>query len=115
MIQGNCFGTLRGKLLVGICFVLFADFLYAQAPRRSLSYSPPEGMVPNGETALKIAEAVLTPIYGKEVVEHERPFRIELIKNVWIIDGAIHPGPGGNLHMEISKKDCRVVRVIGTE
>jgi hypothetical protein len=115
MTQVNCLRTLPGKLLTGICFVLLASFLSAQTPRQNPSYSPPEGMVPNGETAVKIAEAVLTPIYGKEVVEHERPFRVELVKGVWIVDGAIHPGPGGNLHIEISKKDGRIARVIGTE
>ncbi len=108
-------GMRLAKALAPICFVLLATLLAAQTPNRKQSYSPPEGMVPNKETAIKIAEAVLTPIHSKEVVDHEKPFRVELARGVWIIKGAIHPGPGGNLYIDISKKDGCILRVIGTE
>jgi NTF2 fold immunity protein len=111
----NSSKMLLGKIFTAICFVLLASLLVAQTPKRKKSYLPPEGMVPNSETATKIAEAVLTPIYGKDAVENEKPFRIELANGVWIVDGVTHAGPGGNLHIEISKKDGRIVRVIGTE
>jgi hypothetical protein len=111
----NSSGMQPGRVLVGICFVALAALLAAQTPNGKKSYSPPEGMVPNKETAIKIAEAVLTPIYGKEVVDHEKPFRVELARGVWIIKGAIHPGPGGNLYIDISKKDGCILRVTGTE
>lgn len=35
-------------------------------------------VVPDEETAIRVAEAVWTPIFGKEAVESQRPFRAEL-------------------------------------
>jgi hypothetical protein len=114
MILANYLGTQRRMVLGVICLVFLATLLSAQVKGKR-SYLPPEGMVPDKETAVKIAEAVLTPIYGSKMVEREKPFRVELVKGVWIVDGALHPGPGGNLHIEISRKDGRIMRVIGTE
>jgi len=108
-------GIRPGYVLAAICTLLFSTLLFAQSPKQKPNYSPPEGLVPNRDTAIKIAEVVLTPIYGADVVEHEKPFRVELVNGVWVVDGALHHGPGGNLHIEISKKDCRIVRVIGTQ
>ncbi len=43
--------------------------------------------VPDEETAIKIAEAVLIPIYGDKVLE-QRPFKCKLVKDsVWYIKG----------------------------
>ena len=98
--------------LVVLCLTLFATLLLAQSKPK---YSPSNDLVPDEETAIKIAEAILTPIYGSDVVEREKPFRVHLVKGAWIVDGAIRHEPGGNLHIEIRKKDCRIVRVIATE
>lgn len=72
-------------------------------------------MVPNKETAVRIADAVLTPIYGKTVVEYEKPYSITLAGRIWIVKGKAHPGPGGNLLIEISKRSGCIFRVLGTE
>jgi hypothetical protein len=108
-------GNLQRMLLLVNCLLLFSTFLYAQMPRPNQSYVPPNGMVPDKETAIKIAEAVLTPIYGKEEVEDGRPFKAELVGEVWTIDSALHRRPGGNLHIEISKKNGCILRIIATE
>ena len=49
------------------CAVLLLTAAEAQ------SYAPKDGFVPDAMTAVKIAEAVLTPVYGKEKIESERP------------------------------------------
>ena len=45
------------------------------------SVCPQGGFVPDQQTAVLIAEAVLTPIYGHEHIESERPFTARLEGN----------------------------------
>jgi hypothetical protein len=83
----------------------------AQQPTRG--YIPKDGFVPDQHTAIRIAEAVLTPIYGEERIQGERPFRASLEKDVWTVEGFLPPGtPGGTAVCKISKKDGRVLFVM---
>jgi hypothetical protein len=72
--------------------------------------------VPNEETAIKIAEAILTPIYGKEVLE-KRPFTAKLIKNkFWRVEGTMSLDElGGIPIVEIQKNDCKILSVTHTK
>ena len=45
------------------------------------------GVVPNEDTAIRIAEAVLTPIYGSQHVKAERPYKATLNADVWEVRG----------------------------
>lgn len=78
------------------------------------SYRPPQGVVPDGETAVRIAEAVLTPVYGAGRIEGERPFRAVLSGDVWHVSG---PPPGGGsavggvAEVEIARVDGRILRI----
>jgi hypothetical protein len=76
------------------------------------SYVPDAGFVPDERTAIQIAEAVLTPIYGAEAVKQERPFTASLKGGVWTIVGSLRQGAiGGVALVEISSKDGRIQRV----
>jgi NTF2 fold immunity protein len=80
------------------------------------SYTPANGLVPDSATAVRIAEAVLVPIYSESVVAKERPFRATLVGEVWIVEGTLPCDGtgdcvGGVAVVEISKKDGRVLRV----
>lgn len=44
------------------------------------SYVPAEGFIPTADIAVKIAECVLLEIYGKESIEKEKPFSVNLYK-----------------------------------
>ena len=45
-----------------------------QAP----SFRPKEGFVPDAETAVRVGEAVLMPVYGEKRIVGERPFKATL-------------------------------------
>lgn len=80
------------------------------------SYKPDDGYVPDAVTAVKIAEAVLLPLYGQEVVEKEKPFTAALKDGVWIVTGTLHCPEGqrcfgGVAVVEIAKDDGRILRV----
>jgi len=49
--------------------------------------TPAEGYVPDESTATKIAEAILVPIYGQQVVDSETPLRGKLESGIWTVSG----------------------------
>ncbi len=76
------------------------------------SVKPKAGFVPDEETAIRIAEAVWIPIYGKEKVESQKPFRVEVEYDVWTVRGS--SPKGGNeeaLIARISKANGTIFEV----
>jgi hypothetical protein len=87
------------------------------AQKGKLGIVPKEGFVPDAATAKAIAEAVLTPVLGKEMVASERPFRATLRKDIWIVMGSVScegaPAgahcPGGSAEVHIRRRDGSVI------
>jgi hypothetical protein len=78
-----------------------------------LSYKPEVGYVPDEETAIAIAVAVWSPIYGKNAIEKDKPFRARLSEGVWTVKGTLPKGQkGGVAEADIAKDDGRILRVI---
>ncbi|MCB2231540.1 YbbC/YhhH family protein [bacterium] len=75
-------------------------------------YMPDDGCVPDKATAVRIAEAVWLPIYGKEIHDR-RPFRAELIgDSVWAVAGSLPTDMlGGVPYIEIQRRDGKVLGV----
>jgi hypothetical protein len=81
-------------------------------------YSPPSGLIISAAAAAGIAEIVGKGVYGDEEIERQKPFIISEKGDVWYVRGvARRPrfgGPmifSGNLEIEISKTDGRIVRI----
>jgi NTF2 fold immunity protein len=101
---------------------LFATLLSALVVSVVLPQSnpPKNGYVPDSKTAGKIAEAVLVPVYGEDVIRKERPFVAKLSGNVWTVEGTMYcegrdgkltPGicSGGVAVVKLSKNDGRIL------
>jgi hypothetical protein len=102
--------------------------LLALAPQCHAEHNnkPQAGYVPDSITAIKIAEAVLIPVYG-EKIESEQPFKATLKEDVWIVEGtlncpddknaaapekkSLHLCLGGLALVEISKSDAHILRM----
>lgn len=71
-----------------------------------------DGYVPNAETAIKIAEAIWLPIYGKDIY-CRLPFKATLVDgHIWQVTGTLPPEyEGGVPYIEIEKKDSRIIKV----
>ena len=67
--------------------------------------------IPDSTTAIKVAESILTPLYG--TMANERPLRAELIGDtVWSVHGTLPLGwKGGVAEIEILKSDGKVLFV----
>jgi hypothetical protein len=68
-----------------------------------------QNYVPDEATAIKVAEAILTPIYGKEVLKKEKPLIAILKGNIWTVTGTLHYEKGGVASIQIQKSDCKVL------
>lgn len=114
-----------------ICFVLFSLILSvgpARAQHVHLYASPKpiqededivipkQGCVPNAATAIRIAEAVWEPAFGRAMIEKERPFKAVLVRGVWHVFQDL-PGihKGGSLELHIYKRDGRIVYLAHTK
>lgn len=74
-------------------------------------YSFKKDVVPNAETAIKIAEAIWLPIYGEDIYE-EKPYVAKLNENnVWVVIGTVHSVKGGAAYIEIQKHDGKILEV----
>jgi hypothetical protein len=109
-------------MIAVLCLVLVAGCTsFSTAGRNESSgsasennFKPKDGYVPDAETAKRIAEAVWIPIYGKELIEGERPFEATLAGGVWTVTGKSLPRDalGGVAEIEIRKDDGKILRVI---
>src|SRR5437870_1934480 len=94
-------------LIITLCFNCIC---LAQDPWRQ-----PNGLVPDRETAVKIAEAILFRIYSEDEIERERPYRVELRNGVWEIRGSMpkseYPVQGGTFFITILQADGRVLSI----
>ena len=92
------------------------------AAAEAQSYLPKNGFVPDSRTAAKIAEAVLIPVYGKEKIDSERPFKATLENGVWTVHGTLYcpdgkgsvtkDCDGGTAQVKLSKANGRVLKMI---
>lgn len=77
---------------------------------------PHNDYVPDGDTAIKIAEAVLIPIHGREAVEGQRPFKAGLATipdgEYWTVTGHTDPDqPALPLQARIRSDDGRILEL----
>jgi hypothetical protein len=66
---------------------------------------PQAGVVPDATTAVRIAEAVLAPVYGEETIAKEKPFTATLKGDTWTVEGSMpkEARNGGVAVVQISK------------
>lgn len=72
----------------------------------------PSIVVPDSETAKKIAVAIWLPIFGKKIYR-EKPFNTSLVgDSVWVVTGSIAKGKrGGVAYIEIKKNNCEILKI----
>jgi NTF2 fold immunity protein len=70
------------------------------------------GVVADKETAIRIAEVILSPVYGKKAIRGQRPYQVTLKDGKWTVDGTVPPGfVGGSFHIVILQRDGRVLEI----
>jgi hypothetical protein len=76
-------------------------------------FKPEKGYVPDAETAIKIAVAAWTPIYGAKKIAGEKPFKAVLKDGVWTVTGSLSKGwAGGVAEAHISQETGCILKII---
>ena len=76
------------------------------------SYTPPNGFIPDSLTAVRVAAAILYPIYGQNQIREELPLVASLSGSVWTVHGSLPAhSVGGVAEIQLAKRDARVIRV----
>ncbi len=101
-----------------VCFMTLV-LTGAALCQEGAGYKPKGGYVPDKATAIKIAEAVLIPVYGEKQIQSEQPFSATLKGDVWIVRGTLRcpdgkggmttECDGGVAMVRISKSDARIL------
>jgi hypothetical protein len=100
---------MRNLLSLSILMFVLAAFA-SESPVRTRI--PSRGYVPDEETAVRIAEAILVPIYGREEIGSEKPFHAKLVSGVWTVEGTLAAGAdGGVATVKLSQKDAHIISV----
>jgi hypothetical protein len=98
------------KLFIAISMFLLVGPLLGAGERQSW---PANGFVPNEKTAVRVAEAVLAPLFGDELIRSEEPFTAQLKNGIWVVRGTVPEGHnGGAAVIKISKKTCEVLSAV---
>jgi len=103
-------------LIIGLftfCVPVVEEGFMELLPQEEKGYIPPDGFVPDKETAIKIAEAVWLPIYGRKVTR-QKPYRVKLIdERIWLVKGSVRGffTLGGEAYIEIDKYTGEILKV----
>lgn len=75
-------------------------------------FIPSEGFISDARTAVRVAEAILVPIYGEKVINDQKPFSAQLQGDHWLVSGYLPDNYlGGVALVVINKSDGRILRV----
>ena len=75
-------------------------------------YQPPEGVVPDEQTAISIAVAVWSPIYGQDKIAKQEPYQVFLVDGYWVVSGSLSIRKvGGTAKIVIAKEDGRIIDI----
>lgn len=102
------------RALIALVVVLVSSAVLAQKPTNW----PPNGYVPDANTATAIARAVLIRIYGAAAIKAEEPLHAERMGAYWVVNGHLQCAPnclGGVASVEISAKDGTIRNAFHTQ
>lgn len=83
-----------------------------KADGRILGEAPTGGFIPDAATAVRVAEAVLNPVYGAKQIGGQKPLTASEQDDVWTVTGQLPPSTlGGVAMVEIAKADGVIRRM----
>jgi hypothetical protein len=71
---------------------------------------PKEGLVPDKETAIKIAEVILFRLYGEKNITTQKPYVVTQDENIWWVCGTLKEGMlGSSFKIAISQQTAAIL------
>jgi len=106
----------KGKIILAIAAIILligVIILMSLFTGNKRGYVPDDGVVPNEETAIKIAEIVWLPIYGDSIYS-KQPFKAEYNEKekCWYVSGTLPENTlGGVPEIKINKADGKILYI----
>lgn len=99
-------------IIIAITIILSSFSIYTKR-KNDDDWRPKNGFVPNEEVAREIAETILLPIYGADIIIPQKPFDVYLVgDSLWVITGKPDTTVlGGTVYVEIDKRSCCIYKV----
>jgi hypothetical protein len=73
---------------------------------------PEAGVVPDADTAIRIAEVIWRPLYGLDAIDRQKPYKAELQSGrLWIVTGTSPTQGTAPLSTVIAKEDGRILAI----
>lgn len=99
------------KSIIYCGYLIYGLFAYGE-DISTQGYVPTNGYICSAEVAIKVAEAILIPIYGAQSIKRQRPLNAELCEGLWRVTGTMPRGiKGGVVCIEIEKESGCVVNL----
>jgi hypothetical protein len=88
------------------------EYLHQVLTKKHFNYVPPNGVVPDSETAGNLAILILSRAYGKDKIEKEKPFTTLFKDGYWIVYGDLPDGYiGGVAEIVIRKSNGEIINI----
>jgi hypothetical protein len=101
---------MKTRIAVGLLLVLLVSSVFPQDKRSAL---PAAGVIPDEATAIKVAEAVLVPIFGEDHLNRERPLHGRLDNGIWTVYGTLPKRTiGGTMLVRMKRKDGQIIEIL---
>ncbi len=114
-MRASAIGSRRWRCMAAPVALLYAQVTHAEpaACTRTVSqFQPKAGVVGSAETAKTVAIAYLKPIYGAELIEGQKPFKVSFRDGVWTVRGSLPAGmDGGVAEISICRRNGSVLQV----
>lgn len=116
-------------IIVSLIFIASAS-IFAEQPKKKVQpvyehddytgldfyTSDNKDFVNDSETAIQIAVAIWSAVYGKEKIEKEKPYKAYEHDGFWYVNGSLPENMvGGVAYIKIRKKDGAVMGYIHTK
>lgn len=103
---------MKKTITAALIFALAGAVVAQVEPPKMESYVPANGFVSDATTAVVVAVAILSPIYGEGKIRAEAPFIATLNDDVWTVVGTLPHGlKGGVARIQISKVAGKILNV----
>ena len=69
------------------------------------------GVVSDQETAIRITEAILFPVYGEDSIREQGPYRVNFKDGKWTVEGTTPDRGGWRFRVAILQVDGRILEI----
>jgi hypothetical protein len=99
-----------GIILITFCSIL-VSFAFAQGNQNAKT--SPFAVIQDSVTAIKVAEAILLPMYGEKNFKQYLPLRAYLKEErIWVVESSNkYEFLGSTPNIELQRSDCKVLKI----